>query len=145
LFSLPLYELGGPIVIFLIVIAAFLAAGIIPTLLITKFYDKKPINPYLPAFVLWLLGILNYLYSKIISHLQDTGIDPIGELSTLSIMAIAVISSSISWIIAEVWARQKCLAKNKLRNAIMVLNILTIVLPLLLRFIVIIMLYWQVS
>lgn len=59
--------------IFLIVIVAFLAAGIIPTLLITKSYDKKPINPYLPAFVLWLLGILNYLYSKITSHLQDTG------------------------------------------------------------------------
>ncbi len=130
--------------VFLIVIVAFLAAGIIPTLLITKFYDKKPINPYLPAFVLWLFGILYYSYYVIISHLQDTGIDPIGQLVTLSIMAIAVISSCISWIIAEVWTRQKGLAKTKLRNVIVVLNVLTIVLPLLLRLIVIIVLYCQV-
>lgn len=125
----------------LIIIAAFLAGGIIPTVLIIKFYEKKPINPYLPAFVVWLLGFLNYVYYKIISLFQDTGIDPVGQLGTLLIMAIAIISSCISWVIAEVWARQKGIAKTKLRILVMVLNILTIILPLLFRFIVRIMWY----
>ena len=132
--------------ILLIIIVAFLAAGIIPTLLITKSYDKNPINPYLPAFVMWLAGILYYGYYVIISHLQDTSIDPIGQLVTLSIMAIAVISSSIAWIIAEIWATRKGIAKPKLRNMTMVLNILTIVLPpLLFRFLAIITWYWQLN
>ncbi len=120
----------------LIIIAAFLVVGIIPAVLITKFYDKKPINPYLPAFIVWLLGLFNYVYYKIIYLLQDTGIDPIGQLGTLFIMAIAVISSCISWIIAEVWVRQKGITETKLRKLVMALNILTIVLPLLFMFIV---------
>lgn len=135
----------GQSLYFLIVIAAFLAAGISSTLLIIKCFDKKPINPYLPAFVLWSLGIIYYVYHVIISNIKDAGIDPIGQLFTLGIIAIAVISSCISWIIVEVWARQKGISKTKLRNVIMVLNILTIMLPLLFWFIAITISYCQVN
>ncbi|KUG02820.1 hypothetical protein ASZ90_019814 [hydrocarbon metagenome] len=132
--------------IFFIVIAAFLAGGIIgiiPTVLIIKFYDKKPLNPYLPAFMVWLLGFFNYVYYKIISLLQDIGIDPIGQFFTLSIMAIAVISSCLSWVIADTWARKKDIVKTKLRRLVIGLNILTIVLPLLFMFIITIIWYVQ--
>lgn len=116
-------------------IVIFLAVGIIPTVLITVYYEKKPINPYLPALVVWLLGFSNYAVYKIRSLIQNIGVDPIGQVFTLSVMAIAVISSSISWVLVEVWARQKGMTRMKLRRLVMVLNILTIVLPVIYMFI----------
>lgn len=128
-------------ILVLIAIAVFLVVGILPTVLIITYYDKKPINPYLPALVVWLLGFLNCVYSKIISILHNIGVDPFRDFITLSIMASAVISSCISWGIAEVWARQKGIAKTKLRKLVMVLNVLIIILPLLYMGSVIIILY----
>lgn len=96
--------------------AAFLMVGIIPAVLMILFYEKKPINPYLPSLVVWLLGFLYCVHYKIISLLQNTGIDPIWQFATLSIMAMAVISSCASWVIAEVWVRQKNITRTKLRD-----------------------------
>jgi hypothetical protein len=118
-------------------IVIILAVGIIPTVLITMFYERKPINPYLPALVVWLLGILYYVAYKIISLKQDISIDPIGQLLTLLIMAIAVISSCISWAIAKVWTRRKGITGMKMKRLVMALNIFTVILPLLYLFVMI--------
>ncbi|HBQ87093.1 MAG TPA: hypothetical protein DD811_11545 [Syntrophomonas sp.] len=78
---------------FVYVIAAFLAAGIISTVLIITFYEKKPINPYLPALVVWLLGFLIHANGMVRSMMFN--IDPFGQILALSVMAITVISSVI--------------------------------------------------
>jgi hypothetical protein len=120
-------------------IAAFLAAGIIPTVLIITFYEKKPINPYLPALVVWLLGFLIHANGMVRSMMFN--VDPFGQVLALSVMAITVISSVISWVIAEIWTRNKNIVKMKLRRLVITLNILAIIVPLLFMFITKIIFY----
>lgn len=120
-------------------ITAFLAAGIIPTILIIMFYEKRPIDPYLPALVVLLLGFLIHANGMVRSMMIN--IDPFGQVLALLVMAITVISSFISWMIAEIWTRKKNMVKMKLRKPVITLNILAIIFPLLFMFITKIIFY----
>lgn len=105
------------------IVAAVLAVGIIATILLIGFSENKKINPYLPALITWMLGFLYYCFFLIFK----SGPDPVGHFFALMIMAIAVISSSISWGIAEVWVKQKDIAKPKARKLILILNLATVI------------------
>lgn len=123
------------------VTAVFLVVGIAGTVLITVIYEKTPINPYLPALAVWLLGFLYYAYYKTRLLIQNIAHDPIGQALALYIMGIAVISSCISWAIAEIWTRKKGIARMKMRKLVIMLNIFTIVIPIIYLFIVSIIWY----
>lgn len=122
-------------VFFISVVAVFLAVGLIAPVLISIFYERKPVNPYLPALIVWSMGFLFYADYKIKSLIHNTGGDPIGQTLVLYVMLIAVISSVVSWAIAELWTRKKGISRLKIRKAVMILNISTIVMLLFYPFI----------